>query len=75
MISKNTFPLFLYNDTVIFPYYSFTISVDDPYEHEVFSRAFEKEEQVVVAAFKKLPDDPEKSIFLPVATLWDVIHL
>jgi ATP-dependent protease La len=75
MISKNTFPLFLYNDTVIFPYYSFTISVDDPYEHEVFSRAFEKEEQVVVAAFKKLPDDPEKSIFLPVATLCDVIHL
>ena len=75
MISKNTFPLFLYNDTVIFPYYSFTISVDDPHEYEVFSKAFAKEEQVVVAAFKKLPDDPEKSIFLPVATLCDVIHI
>jgi len=75
MISKNTFPLFLYNDMVIFPYYSFTISVDDPHEYEVFSKAFSKEEQVVVAAFKKLPDDPEKSVFLPVATLCDVIHI
>ena len=75
MTSANTFPLFLYNDIVVFPFYSFTISVDDRYEHEVFSRAFEKEEQVVVAAFEKLPDDPERSIFLPVATLCDVIHL
>ena len=75
MISKNSFPLFLYNDTVIFPYYSFTISVDDPHEYEVFSKAFEKEEQVVVAAFQKMPDDPEKSIFLPVSTLCDVIHI
>jgi ATP-dependent Lon protease len=75
MISKNTFPLFLYNETVIFPYYSFTISVEDPHEYEVFRKAFSKEEQIVVAAFRKLPDDPEKSIFLPVATLCDVIHI
>ena len=75
MISKNTFPLFLYNDTVIFPFYSFTISVEDPHEYEVFNKAYSKEEQVVVAAFEKLPDDPEKSIFLPVATLCDVIHI
>ena len=75
MISKNTFPLFLYNDTVIFPFYSFTISVEDPHEYEVFSKAYSKEEQVVVAAFKKLPDEPDKSIFLPVATLCDVIHI
>ena len=75
MISKNTFPLFLYNDTVIFPYYSFTISVEDPYEYEVFSKAFSKEEQVVVAAFEKLPEDPDKSIFLSVSTLCDVIHI
>ena len=75
MISKNTFPLFLYNDTVIFPFYSFTISVEDHNEYEVFSKAYSKEEQVVVAAFKKLPDEPDKSIFLPVATLCDVIHI
>ena len=75
MMSKNTFPLFLYNDTVIFPYYSFTISVEDPYEYEVFSKAFSKEEQVVVAAFEKLPEDPDKSIFRSVATLCDVIHI
>ena len=75
MIPKNTFPLFLYNDTVIFPYYSFTISVNDPHEYEVFSKAFSKEEQIVVAAFRKLPEDPEKSVFLPVATLCDVIHI
>ena len=75
MISKNTFPLFLYNDTVIFPFYSFTISVEDPHEYEVFSKAYSQEEQVVVAAFKKFPDEPDKSIFLPVATLCDVIHI
>ena len=75
MTSQNTFPLFFYNDTVIFPFYSFTISVDDPYEHEIFDRAYNKEKQVVVAAFEKLPDDPEEIIFLPVATLCDVIHI
>ncbi|MBO7126889.1 endopeptidase La [bacterium] len=75
MTSSNIFPLFLYNGTVIFPYYSFTISVEDPYEHEILNRAYSKEKQVVVAAFEKLPDDPDKSIFLPVATLCDVIHI
>ncbi|MBP5592077.1 endopeptidase La [bacterium] len=75
MTSTNTFPLFLYNDIVVFPFYSFTISVEDLNEYEVFNKAFNKEEPVVVAAFKKLPDDPEKSIFLPVATLCDVLHI
>ena len=55
MTSTNTFPLFLYNDIVVFPFYSFTISVDDPHEYEVFNRAFTKDEPVVVAAFRKLP--------------------
>lgn len=75
MTSTNTFPLFLYNDIVVFPFYSFTISVEDLNEYEVFNKAFNKDEPVVVAAFKKLPDDPEKSIFLPVATLCDVLHI
>ncbi len=75
MTSTNTFPLFLYNDIVVFPFYSFTISIEDLHEYEVFNKAFNKDEPVVVAAFKKLPDDPEKSIFLPVATLCDVLHI
>ncbi len=75
MTSTNTFPLFLYNDIVVFPFYSFTISVEDLHEYEVFNKAFNKDEPVVVAAFQKLPDDPEKSIFLPVATLCDVLHI
>ena len=73
MISKNTFPMFLYNDTVVFPFYSFSISIENLHEYNVFKKAFEKEEQVVVASFHEV--DSEHCAFSPVVTLCDVIHV
>ena len=73
MISKNIFPLFLYNDSVVFPYYSFSISVENLNEYNVFNEAFEKEEQVVITSFRQI--DSKECALSPVATLCDVIHV
>ena len=73
MTFRNTFPMFLYNDTVVFPFYSFSISVENLHEYNVFNEAFQKEEQVVIASFREF--DSEHCAFSPVVTLCDVIHV